>query len=209
MNFKYYQARKNRFRIVLEWIVTIAIALIFSLFILANILSLTQVKEESMHPTFSENDRIIVYKLGYFFDEPERGDVVILDKNIHERGIVDNIIHEVRDIKDNIIYRFAGNIEKNILIKRVVGVYGDIIDIRDGQLYVNGQRLEEAYIQGQTVANSNNSYPIEVPKGKVFVLGDNREKSLDSRDLGFIDVKSLKGKAVFRLLPFDRLGSIE
>lgn len=208
MNFKYYQARKNRFRIVLEWIVTIAIALIFSLFILANVLSLTQVKEESMHPTFNENDKIIVYKLGYFFDEPERGDVVILDKNIHERGIIDNIIHEVRDIKDNIIYRFTGTIEKNILIKRVVGVYGDIIDIRDGQLYVNGQRLEEAYIHGQTVANSNISYPIEVPKGKVFVLGDNRENSLDSRDLGFIDLESLKGKAVFRVFPFGSIGLI-
>ena len=209
MDFNFNKPRKNRFRIILEWIITIAIALLFSLFIISNLVSLTQIKEESMKPTFNENDRVIIYKLGYFFKEAERGDVVILGQNIHERGIIDNIIHELKDIKNNIVYRFTGNIEKNVLIKRVVGVYGDIIDISDGHLYINGQEMEEGYSQGKTLASLNLIYPLEVPKDKVFVLGDNRENSLDSRDLGLIDVDSLKGKAVFRVFPFDSFGSIE
>lgn len=210
MDFKFNKPRKNRFRIVVEWIITIVIALLFSLFIISNIVSLTQVKEQSMNPTFNENDRVIIYKLGYFFKEPERGDVVILDQNIHDRGLIENIINEAKDIKNNIIYRFTGNIEKNVLIKRVVGVYGDIIDISDGYLYVNGQQVrEEAYTQGKTLPSLNLIYPLEVPKDKVFVLGDNRENSLDSRDIGLIDVESLKGKAIFRVFPFRSFGSIE
>lgn len=205
----YYSKKKNYLRSLLEWLVAILIALVLSLFIVSNVATLTQIKEMSMEPTLYENDRILIYKLGYFFEEPERGDVVILNQNIKEKGLISNIKYEIEDIRDSIVYRFTGNIKKNNLIKRVIGVYGDIIDIRDGKVYINGQLAVEDYAKGITNQGHSINYPVEVPKGSVFVLGDNRENSLDSRDLGFVKISSIKGKAVFRLYPFKNLGKIE
>ena len=117
--------------------------------------------------------------------------------------------NEGKDILDSLEYRFTGKIEKNNLIKRVIGVYGDIIDIKDGQVYVNGKPQKEEYTKGSTTTGSMLRFPVEVPEGKVFVLGDNRENSLDSRDLGFVDIAQIKGKAFFRVMPFNRFGQIK
>lgn len=209
MDWKFYKKpKKNRIRSILEWLVTILAAVVVSLFIVSNIGSLTQIKEQSMEPTFKENDRVVIYKLGYLFDTPERGDIVILNKRIKQSGILVNMINEGQDIYDNIKYRFTGSIEKNNLIKRVIGVHGDIIDIQNGEVLVNGKLLDEKYSVGETYASSNFSYPIEVPEDKVYVLGDNRENSLDSRDLGFINLSQIKGEVFFRLFPIDRFGKL-
>ena len=210
MNFNNnYKPKKSFIKVLIEWSITIIVSVVISLFIISNIVSLTQIKEQSMEPTFKENDRVIIYKLGYLLEEPERGDIIILNKINNEKGIFINMINEAKDIIDNIKYRFTGIIEKNNLIKRVIGVYGDIINIKNGYIYVNGQLQEEQYSNGLTNASSNLAYPVEVPEGKVFVLGDNREYSLDSRDLGFIDVIQIKGKAIFRILPTSRFGSVK
>ena len=210
MNFNNnYKPKKSFIKVLIEWSITIIVSVVISLFIISNIVSLTQIKEQSMEPTFKENDRVIIYKLGYLIEEPERGDIVILNKTNNEKGLFINMVNEAKDIIDNVKYRFTGVIEKNNLIKRVIGVFGDIINIQNGYIYVNGQLQEEQYANGSTFSSSNTSYPVEVPEGKVFVLGDNRENSLDSRDLGFIDVIQIKGKAIFRILPTSRFGSVE
>lgn len=210
MNFNNnYKPKKSFIKVLIEWSITIIVSVVISLFIISNIVSLTQIKEQSMEPTFKENDRVIIYKLGYLIEEPARGDIVILNKVNNEKGLIINMINEVKDIVDNVKYRFTGVIEKNNLIKRVIGVYGDIINIQNGYIYVNGQLQEEQYANGSTFSSSNISYPVEVPEGKVFVLGDNRENSLDSRDLGFINVIQIKGKAIFRILPTSRFGLVE
>lgn len=210
MNFNNnYKPKKSFIKVLIEWSITIIVSVVISLFIISNIVSLTQIKEQSMEPTFKENDRVIIYKLGYLIEEPERGDLVILNKVNNEKGLFINMINEAKDIVDNVKYRFTGVIEKNNLIKRVIGVYGDIINIQNGYIYINGQLQEEQYANGLTKAGSNLSYPVEIPEGKVFVLGDNRENSLDSRDLGFIDLIQIKGKAIFRILPTSRFGSVE
>ena len=209
MGFNYNSRYKKSFiKILIDWILTILVAVIISLFIISNLVSITQVKEQSMEPTFKEDDRIIIYKLGYLFGEPAREDIVILNKINKEKGLVTNMINESKDIIDNIKYRFTNKIEKNNLLKRVIGVYGDIIDIQNGYIYVNGKLLEEKYSNGLTYASPNLSYPVEVPKDNVFVLGDNREYSLDSRDLGFISIDQIKGKAIFRILPTSRFGKV-
>lgn len=205
----YYTKRKSLLKSLMEWALTILIALILSLFLVSNVASLTQIKEMSMEPTFYENDRVLIYKLGYFLKEPGRGDVVILNQKIEKKGLISNMKNEMIDIKDSIIYRFTGNIQKNNLIKRVIGVYGDIIDIRDGNVYINGQLADEVYAKGDTNPGHSIKYPVEVPEGLVFVLGDNRENSLDSRDLGFVKVDSIKGKAIYRLFPFRTFGKVE
>ena len=92
-------------------------------------------------------------------------------------------------------------------IKRVIGIPGDEIDIRDGYVYVNGEKLEEPYVKGKTY-KKNLEFPITVQKNHVFVLGDNRENSSDSRyqSLGCIDYSKIKGKATFRFWPLDKFG---
>lgn len=201
--------RKSFFRKLTEWIITLLVALIISMFVISNIITLTQVKEQSMEPTFIEDDRVIVYKLGLIFNEPKNGDIVILNRDIDEKGIVKNIINEGKDIFGNIKSRFNGEIKKNNLIKRVIGVEGDTINIEDGNLYINSKLQEEKYITGTTPEKNRIEYPLEVPEGKVFVLGDNREYSLDSRDFGLIDNEQVKGKVTYRVLPFSRFGKVD
>lgn len=201
--------RKGKFSSsMLGWIVSILVAVFVSLFIISNIISFTMIMEVSMEPTLYENDRVLVNRIGYMVGKPKREDVVILNKVNDEKGIIKNMVNEGKDIIDNIKFRFTGEIEKNNLIKRVVAVEGDIVDIRDGNLYINGIVEENPSIRGDTYAYDL-EFPIEVPKDKVFTLGDNREFSLDSRHLGFIDIGQVKGKAVFRVLPFDSFGRIK
>ncbi|MDR7870890.1 MAG: signal peptidase I [Tissierellaceae bacterium] len=200
--------RKSFFRRMFEWLLTILIAIIISLFIISNLATFTQVKEQSMEPTLIENDRVVVNKLGYFFNEPEKGDIVILNRQIEEKGILRNMIYEGKDIINNIKFKFTGEIEKNNLVKRIVGVKGDTINIENGNLFVNSKLVVEDYIKGSTPEKNGITYPIEVPEGQVFVLGDNRENSLDSRDFGLINIEKVKGKVIYRLLPFNRFGSI-
>lgn len=210
MLFKTTYVRKPpMFQVVLNWMMTIFVAVIISLFIVSNIGTLTQIKEQSMEPSFKENDRVIVYKLGYHFVGPKKGDIIILNKNQIEKGLLINMVNEAKDIISNISSRFTGIIEKNNLIKRVVAVPGDTIDIKDGIVYINGQEEEGYGFDGLTYENSNFSYPLEVPEDKVFVLGDNRENSLDSRHLGLIDYYQIKGKVSLRLWPLNRLGKVK
>ncbi len=202
------RTNKSFFRRLIEWIITIIAAIIIALFIISNIVTLTQIKEQSMEPTLSENDRVIVNRFRYILNEPEAGDIVILNSNIEEKGIIKNMVNEGKDIVDNIKYRFTGEIEKNNIVKRVIGVEGDIINIKDGNLYINNTLQEESYINGLTQAKGSTKYPLEVTKGKVFVLGDNRENSLDSRNFGLIGIESIKGRVGYRIFPFGKFGII-
>lgn len=210
MLFKTNYKSKNSFlKEVFEWGSTILITILVALFITSNIISTTQIKEQSMEPSFKENDKLIIYKLGYNFKGPDRGDVIILNKNPIKKGLFINMINEGKDIIENIKYRFTGIIEKKNLIKRVVAIPGDKVDIKDGLVYVNGE-VESGYqFQGQTYSTSDIVYPIEVANDKVFVLGDNRENSLDSRGLGLIDYSQIKGKALLRFWPINRIGKID
>lgn len=204
-----YKNRNSFLKEVFEWGSTILITILVALFITSNIISTTQIKEQSMEPSFKENDKLIIYKLGYNFKGPDRGDVIILNKNPIKKGLFINMINEGKDIIENIKYRFTGIIEKKNLIKRVVAIPGDKVDIKDGLVYVNGE-VESGYqFQGQTYSTSDIVYPIEVANDKVFVLGDNRENSLDSRGLGLIDYSQIKGKALLRFWPINRIGKID
>lgn len=204
-----YQEKDNFFKVISEWVSTIFITVLVALFITSNIISTTQIKEQSMEPSFKENDKLIIYKLGYNFKGPNRGDVIILNKNPAEKGIFINMINEGKDIIENIKYRFTAIIEKKNLIKRVVAIPGDQVNIKNGLVYVNGE-VESGYqFQGQTYSNSDLVFPLEIPEDSVFVLGDNRENSLDSRGLGLIDYSQIKGKALLRFWPIDRIGKID
>jgi signal peptidase I len=98
----------------------------------------------------------------------------------------------------------ARPIDEEYYIKRVIGLPGDSVEIKDGSVYVNGEKLEEHYLKVET--RTEPEMNIIVPEGEVFVLGDNREVSQDSRFIGTIPVKKIKGHAYFRIFPFNRTG---
>ncbi|WP_427339519.1 signal peptidase I [Caloranaerobacter sp. DY30410] len=167
---------------ILEWIKSIFYAVVIAIIIKTFIFNTTYVIGDSMYPTLHEGDRLFTNKLVYIIGEPKRGDIVIL---------------KAPD-KPNVDY-----------IKRVVAVENDEIKISDGKVYVNGKMLDEYYLEGSPYTHGD--IDLKVPKGYVFVLGDNRKfgASKDSRYFGPVPVKSIKGKAVFRYYPFDdRFGSL-
>jgi signal peptidase I len=205
---KYYRKKNKEFLSgFFEWIITFVITIVISLLIVGNIGSITLVKGRSMEPTLWDNNRVMNYKLEYNFKEPKRGEIVIVDKDNDKKGIMINAINEGKSIINNIMQRLNKVEEDRVkfIVKRIIGIPGDIIDIQDGLLYINDELQEEDYIKGQTFESSNFSYPIEIQDNQVFVLGDNRENSSDSRDLGPIEYNQIIGRVKFRLWPMGKI----
>jgi len=167
---------------ILAWIKDILFAVIVAVLIL-QIIRPTIVKEYSMMDTLHENDYLIVNKQAYLFKEPQRGDIIVFDSSLTQ---------------DN------GSAKR--LIKRVIALPGDTIEIKDGVVYLNGGELSEDYIFEQYT--SGLVVPTKIPEGKLFVMGDNRQNSADSRDerIGLVDEEEIYGEAFVRLFPFDKIG---
>jgi signal peptidase I len=142
------------------------------------------IPSESMLPTLEIDDRLIIEKISYRFRKPERGDVVVFSPTeaLQEQN-----------------YREA-------FIKRVIGLPGDVVEVKDGKVYVNSQQLTEKYILD---APNYNYGPIKVPSDRYLVFGDNRNNSYDSRYWGFVPLENLIGRAAIRFWPLDRLGPLD
>lgn len=169
-----------------EWIIDIVIAFIIAAVILFFIKP-TIVREHSMENTLNDGDYLFVSKQAYklFGNEPERGDIVVFSSELET---------------------VTG--KNKLLIKRVIGVPGDQIAISNGFVYVNGEQLTENYTKdGYTASNMD---PVTVPEGCLFCMGDNRQNSTDSRDsrVGCVQMDTIMGKAVFRIFPFSKIGSL-
>ncbi len=159
---------------------------IIAIYTLVNLLSMRYIVHgRSMDPTFGEGQFLIVSRAHYWFEEPERGDVVVF--------------HAPSKLDED-------------YIKRVIGVPGDHIESRDQQLYLNGALLDETYLTEKS-KRSNRRVEVEgiVPPGMYYVLGDNRNSSVDSRrvSVGFVDKELLVGKVLFRYWPLENLGLID
>lgn len=161
------------------------IVAIIVVFVILTAIKPTIVKEHSMEATLYENDYLLINKLAYISSlDPKHEDIIVFESDI----------------------RNEENGKKKYLIKRVVGVENDIIDIRDGFVYRNGEKIDEPYIKEQYT--DGDITQLIVPKNQVFVMGDNREVSLDSRseEVGMIDEDRILGKAFIRLYPFGDIG---
>lgn len=167
-----------------EFIKDIIIAFVIVIAITA-VIKPTIVKESSMEPTLYENNYLFVNKLAYLTkDHPDYEDIIIFQSDM--------------DKEDG-----SG---KKILIKRVVGVENDVITIADGSVYRNGVKLDEPYtLEGFTTGEI---VDYVIPQDEVFVMGDNRSVSLDSRaqEVGTVSEDTIIGKAFIRLYPFNEIG---
>lgn len=182
---------------LVEWIKAIAITLVLGIAI-TTFVRPTIVVGESMSNTLHPYDYLLVYRRAYNNSMPNYNDIVLAQSSIPlggELGFVGNV------------KRLVGIENKDatkIIIKRVIGLPNDVIKIEDGFVYRNGEKLEENYTR-DGVTYGDDSY--FVPEGHVFLLGDNRQGSADSRDssIGMVPVEDLLGKIILRMFPFNKI----
>lgn len=173
--------RQKKVNTLIEYLESFGFALSIVVLVFVFLLRIQTVSGKSMYPTLKNGDRIAVSCVG----EVEYGDIVVID-GMSAYGAP--------------------------LVKRVIGMEGDTLDVNEiGQVMRNGELLDESYLSLPTNENGDVSFPVTVEKGKLFVMGDNRPYSKDSRnsEIGQIDRRDVFGKVFFRILPFDTMGGLE
>lgn len=200
--------KKSLGREICEWVYTLAIAIIIAMLIKGFIFDIVRVDGSSMFPTLVDNDRLIVTKIGY---SPKQGDIIILDSNYKNREAYYNKLALSKD-KDKLSAfdkLFAQkdldeNLKKKYYVKRIIGMPGQTIDLVDGKVFVDGAPLDEPYYSGSTTSiDPTVEYPVTVDENCVFVMGDNRNHSKDSRssELGQVPFDAILGKSQVRVWP--------
>jgi signal peptidase I len=188
---------KPTWAVALEWTILIVSALTIAVLIKTFLFQAFYIPSASMEPTLKIGDRVLVNKLSYDFHDVHRGDIVVFKAPPGER---------------------TGGIDD--LVKRVIGLPGETVTERqDGNIYINGRRLREPYLPKNTPTRpeasdvppgcgrpADNSPGCVVPKGRMFVLGDNRTQSKDARTFGPVTESSIVGRVFVRIWPLDDLG---
>ena len=163
-----------------DWLISIIVAVVLAFGIRTFLVEPYMVSGPSMRRTLQNEERLIVNKLVYYTRDPKKGEIIV--------------------------FKYPSDTRRDF-IKRVIATGGDSIEIRDGKTFVNGEAIDESYIKEPFHTN----YPkVTVPKGFIFVMGDNRNNSEDSRysDVGFVDLKLVKGKASVVFWPISAFKSL-
>ena len=167
-----------------DWIQSLISALLICVLVFVFVIRIMDVNGSSMSPTLINGDKVLVSGLFY---EPDRGDIVVFKKDSYN--------------------------DNKALVKRVIAVEGDVvnIDFDNGIVYVNGEAVEEAYLSVSTNTKLDFIGPQTVPENCLFVMGDNRNASTDSRDkrIGMVDKRVVIGKVLMVVYPFSSFGTVE
>jgi signal peptidase I len=158
-----------------------------------------------MEHTLMENDILIIEKISLLFSQPKQGDIVVF---VEDEIVTDSYWTKIRVLYEDMAAKLTKNVQRTRLVKRVIGIPGDVVNIVDGYVYVNDKQLDEPYIEDLTFAKVVD-YPITVAEGHYFVLGDNRDVSRDSRHFGVINEDQIEGLAVLRVAPLNHIGLID
>lgn len=173
---------------IIDWVVHVFIAIVIGIFIVKYVFQVTIVNGNSMERCLHNGNRLIVEKFIFKRVGIKRGEIVTINKP--------------REIEN----------ERTPIIKRVVAIAGDTVEIKNGRVYINGEEINEPYINGTYTQAIVEEYKnVVVPEGYIYVLGDNRlpNESLDSRIFGPVSIKKVEGRAVFRFYPFKQFGKLK
>lgn len=185
---------------------------IINIFVMAIVLALvivqfirpTRVDGLSMYPTLDNNDYLIINRISRYTGV-DRGDVVVFDSSME----INSLNKEKSTFKKVIDFVLQDDSNTKDLVKRVIAVGGDHLQISNNEVRVNGKLLEEGYISEGNVTEGN--IDVVVPKGHIFCMGDNRMRSLDSRysEVGYVPENKLIGTVLVRLLPVSNIGTVK
>ena len=204
---------------ILEWIACIIIALVVAILFRYYIGTPTIVKQPSMFPTLQENQRLWLSRWNRTTKTmPLKGDIVTFEAPstiiLSEEEIKESVVARYKNNPNTFLKKLSYNVfefGKTSYIKRVIGLPGDHILINDGNVYINGNKLNEEYLQLGVATNNGrgNCIDIVVPENSVFVMGDNRSQSTDSRCFGCIPLEKIESKVIIRIWPLSKFGKID
>ena len=214
---------KSVLRETMEWLICIIIAVVLALLVRFYIGTPTIVQQTSMFPTLKENERLWLNRWGRTTKKiPERGDIITFEApsvirvdKVNYKNPVAIYNYEPQGILEKFSY-YVLETGKRSYIKRVIGLPGEYIEIKNGAVYINGQKLEEDYLTAGVVTDMIQGTRDEsfftnftVPENCVFALGDNRAGSTDCRAFGCIPLEKIEGTVAFRFWPFSKFGGVE
>jgi signal peptidase I len=185
----------------------ILVALAIAIVVKSFLVQAFYIPSASMEPTLAIGDRVFVNKLAYDLGDVGRGDVIVFENPspgaVPDRGVVDGFLHWLGEGIG------VAQPENEDFIKRVVGLPGETIEIRDDVVYIDGEPLDEPYLTRRARAQTGD-YPLtEIPEDALFMMGDNRANSLDSRfSLGFVPVDAVVGQAFVIIWPPSDIGGV-
>ena len=203
---------------ILEWIYCIIIAVVLALLFRYFIGTPTIVKQVSMYPTLVQDQRLWLNRWGRTTKKlPNRGDIITFEAPSQTQmstfDVDMNNPVAIYDYKPKGIFAkfsyYVLEFNKTSYIKRVIGVAGDHIKIESGKVYLNGQELNEPYLRDGIKTEQKVFTDIIVPENCVFVMGDNRPQSMDSRSFGCIPLEKVESKVVIRFWPLNKFGKVK
>ena len=216
---------KSTLREIIEWLVCIIVAVVLALVVRYYIGTPTIVQQRSMFPTLKENERLWLNRWGRTTKKlPEKGDIITFEapsvtKVTKEDIDLNNPVAIYKNEPQTLLGKFSYYVlesGKKSYIKRVIAVPGDYVEIKNGGVYIDGEKIQEDYLQPGVVTdmvqgNSDESYfnNFIVPDNCVFAMGDNRPGSTDCRSFGCIPLEKIEGKVLFRFWPFSKFGGVK
>ena len=211
---------KSKGREIMEWVICIVIAVILALLVRYYISTPTLVQQPSMYPTLIQNERLLLNKwVMTTHGQLNRGDIVTFESpsTILVPASMINFNNPVAEYDrklTNIFSKFAYYVletTKTSYIKRIIGLPGEHVQIQNGKVYINGKVLDEPYLQPDVITKMSDSMffsDVIVPDNCLFVMGDNREHSSDSRAFGCIPIDKVESKVFIRIWPLNKWGRV-
>jgi len=205
---------KSKTKDILEWIFCIVIAVILALLVRYFVGTPTEVRQPSMYPTLKEGQRLILNRwIRTTNGEPKRGDIVTFEAPSKFGNNLDTKIADYSDEPTGVFAKFKFyvlEIGKTSYIKRVIALPGETVKIENGKVYVDGEFLNEEYLAADVKTYEKGPFEeVKVPEGCVFVMGDNRGQSTDSRTFGCVPMDKIESKVFIRFWPLNLFGGVE